>query len=152
MRLLIQRVSHASVEVEGEIVGAIQKGLLVLVGFRQGDTAALLPRAAHKLLHLRVFPDEQGKMNRSVKEVNGGLLIVSQFTLYGRLEKGFRPSFTDAAPAEEARVLYEAFVAELRRQGEGIRIETGRFGAMMKVLLLNDGPVTLLLEFENEVA
>lgn len=152
MRLLIQRVAHASVEVEGETVGAIGTGLLVLVGFHRMDTPAMLPRAAHKLLHLRVFPDDQGKMNRSVLEVGGALLVVSQFTLYGRLEKGFRPSFTDAAPGAQAIALYEAFLTELRRQAPAVPVQTGRFGAMMKVSLLNDGPVTILLEFAHEAA
>lgn len=147
MRLLIQRVAHASVEVEGEIVGAIEKGLLALVGFHAQDTTEVLPKAAHKLLHLRIFSDEQGKMNLSVRDVQGALLVVSQFTLYGRLEKGFRPSFTDAAPAEKALALYEAFLAELHKQAPDIPLQTGRFGAMMRVSLLNDGPVTLMLEF-----
>lgn len=147
MRLLIQRVAHASVEVEGEIVGAIEKGLLVLVGFHTQDTTEVLPKAAHKLLHLRIFSDEQGKMNLSVRDVQGALLVVSQFTLYGRLEKGFRPSFTDAAPAEKALALYEAFLAELHKQAPDIPLQAGRFGAMMRVSLLNDGPVTLMLEF-----
>lgn len=147
MRLVVQRVAHASVTVEGHIIGAIQKGLLVLVGFHATDTPALLPKAAHKLLHLRVFEDENGKMNRSVQEVGGGVLVVSQFTLYGRLEKGFRPSFVEAAPAEQAQKLYEAFLDELRRQAPGVPLATGQFGAKMEVSLLNYGPVTLLLEW-----
>lgn len=147
MRILVQRVLHASVKVEGQIVGEIPKGVLALVGFHQADTPALLPKAAHKLLHLRIFEDDQGRMNRSLIEVGGALLVVSQFTLYGRLEKGFRPSFTEAAPAEKALQLYEAFVAELRRQGPSVPIATGRFGAFMEVSLLNYGPVTVLLEF-----
>ncbi|MEN3040339.1 MAG: D-aminoacyl-tRNA deacylase [Bacteroidia bacterium] len=147
MRLLIQRVSRASVEVEHEIVGAIHRGLLVLVGFHHADTIDKLPKAAHKLLNLRVFPDETGKMNRSVREIGGGLLIVSQFTLYGRLEKGFRPSFIEAAPGVEALRLYEAFLEELRKQAKEVPVASGKFGAMMQVSLINDGPVTLLLEF-----
>lgn len=150
MRLLIQRVAHASVEVEGEIVGAIGRGLLVLVGFHRLDTPAVLPRAVHKLLNLRIFPDTQGKMNRSIQDIGGALLVVSQFTLYGRLEKGFRPSFTEAAPGITALALYEAFLSELRNQAPTVPVQTGRFGAMMKVSLLNDGPVTILLEFEEE--
>lgn len=147
MRLLIQRVSEASVSVGGEIVGQIEKGLLVLVGFKTGDTPAVLPKVAHKLLHLRIFEDSQGRMNRSLLEVGGGLLVVSQFTLYGKLEKGFRPSFIEAAPAETALNLYEAFLAELRHQAPNIPLATGRFGAMMQVRLCNYGPVTLALEF-----
>ncbi|MCX8112440.1 MAG: D-aminoacyl-tRNA deacylase [Bacteroidia bacterium] len=147
MRLLVQRVAQASVEVDGQIIGAIQRGLLVLIGFHKEDTLDLLPQAAHKLLNLRIFSDEAGKMNRSVREVSGSLLIVSQFTLYGRLEKGFRPSFIEAAPGDVAHSLYEAFLAELRRQAPDVSVQTGRFGAMMKVHLTNDGPVTVLLEF-----
>ncbi|MCS7296737.1 MAG: D-aminoacyl-tRNA deacylase [Bacteroidia bacterium] len=148
MRLLVQRVAHAAVEVEGKIVGQISHGLLVLVGFHRSDTEALLPKAASKLIQLRIFPDETGKMNRSVQEVGGSLLLVSQFTLYGRLEKGFRPSFVEAAPAEVARSLYEAFVSEVRRQAPSLPVATGLFGAMMNVHLLNYGPVTLMMEFE----
>jgi D-tyrosyl-tRNA(Tyr) deacylase len=147
MRLLVQRVLHAAVKVEGQIVGEIPKGLLALVGFHQADTPALLPKAVHKLLHLRIFEDDQGRMSRSLIEVGGALLVVSQFTLYGRLEKGFRPSFTEAASAEQALQLYEAFLAELRSQAPSVPIATGRFGAFMEVSLLNYGPVTLLLEF-----
>lgn len=147
MRLLIQRVSQAKVEVAGEIVGAIEQGLLVLVGFHREDTPALLSKAVHKLLHLRIFPDEGGKMNRSLLDVGGSLLIVSQFTLYGRLEKGFRPSFIEAAPAEKAHHLYEAFIQEVRRQAPQVPIATGQFGAMMEVSLINSGPVTIWLEF-----
>lgn len=147
MRLLVQRVSEASVSVEGQLVGQISKGLLVLVGFHRSDTVDLLPKAAHKLLHLRIFEDEAGRMNRSVQDIAGDLLIVSQFTLYGKLEKGFRPSFIEAAPAEEALSLYEAFLAELRQQAPQVPLATGRFGAYMEVHLHNYGPVTLLLEF-----
>ncbi len=147
MRLLIQRVAHAQVEVQSEVVGQIGKGLLVLVGFAQTDTPEKLPKAAHKLLHLRIFEDETGRMNRSLLEVGGELLVVSQFTLYGALEKGFRPSFVAAAPAEKALALYEGFLAELRRQAPHLSIATGRFGAYMLVSLQNYGPVTLLLEW-----
>lgn len=147
MRLLIQRVARASVKVEGQIVGAIEKGLLVLVGFHVQDTPAVLPKAAHKLLNLRIFEDEVGKMNRSVLEIGGGLLIVSQFTLYGKLEKGFRPSFIEAAPAPLAQSLYNAFIEELRQQSPQTPIATGVFGAFMEVELLNYGPVTIQLEF-----
>lgn len=147
MRLVVQRVAHASVQVEGQTVGQIGKGLFVLVGFSRHDTGAILPRAAHKLLHLRLFEDEAGKMNRSLQEVGGQLLVVSQFTLYGKLEKGFRPSFIEAAPAQGALDLYEAFLAELRRQAPEVPLATGRFGAYMEIALLAYGPVTLLLEW-----
>ncbi len=146
MRLLIQRVSWAAVRVDERPVGHIQKGLLVLVGFSEDDTPALLPKAAHKLIHLRIFSDSEGRMNLSLREVSGGLLVVSQFTLYGELKKGFRPSFARAAPAEKALPLYEAFIQEIRRQAPDLPVQTGEFGAIMKVSLCNDGPVTLWLE------
>jgi D-tyrosyl-tRNA(Tyr) deacylase len=149
MRLLVQRVSWAEVRVADRLVGRIEKGLLVLVGFGTGDTPGLLLKAAHKLVNLRVFSDEEGRMNLSLREVGGGLLVVSQFTLYGELRKGFRPSFARAAPPEQARSLYEAFLEELRRQAPDIPVETGEFGAKMAVSLCNDGPVTLWLEFEE---
>jgi D-tyrosyl-tRNA(Tyr) deacylase len=148
MRLLIQRVSWAEVKVGDRLVGQIGKGLLVLVGFGEGDTPEILPKAAHKLIHLRIFPDVEGRMNLSVREVGGGLLVVSQFTLYGELKKGFRPSFVRAAKAEKALSLYEAFLKELRHQAPDLPVESGEFGAMMAVSLCNDGPVTLWLEFE----
>ncbi len=149
MRLLVQRVSWAEVRVADRLVGRIEKGFLVLVGFGTGDTLGLLPKAAHKLVNLRVFSDEEGRMNLSLREVGGGLLVVSQFTLYGELRKGFRPSFVRAAPPEQARGLYQAFLEELRRQAPDIPVETGEFGAKMAVSLCNDGPVTLWLEFEE---
>ena len=149
MRLLVQRVSWAEVRVADWLVGRIEKGLLVLVGFGTGDTPGLLLKAAHKLVNLRVFSDEEGRMNLSLREVGGGLLVVSQFTLYGELRKGFRPSFVRAAPPEQARGLYETFLEELRRQAPDIPVETGEFGAKMAVSLCNDGPVTLWLEFEE---
>lgn len=147
MRLLVQRVREAYVVVEGQEVGRIGVGLLVLVGFQRADTQGLIPKAVHKLLHLRVFPDLEGRMNRSLLEVGGGLLIVSQFTLYGALEKGFRPSFSQAAPSAEALLLYEAFLAEIRRAAPEVPLQSGQFGAYMQVYLCNDGPVTLWLEF-----
>ncbi|MCS7189529.1 MAG: D-aminoacyl-tRNA deacylase [Bacteroidia bacterium] len=147
MRLLIQRVSSAEVKVGERITGKIERGLLVLVGFHHADNEALLHKAAHKVLHLRIFEDNEGRMNRSLLDVGGSLLVVSQFTLYGRLEKGFRPSFIEAAPAEKARQLYEAFLAELRSQASHLHIATGEFGAFMHVYLCNYGPVTIILEF-----
>ncbi|MGI8806118.1 MAG: D-aminoacyl-tRNA deacylase [Thermoleophilaceae bacterium] len=139
MRALVQRVSSASVSVEGERIAAIELGLLVLLGVRRTDAEADADRVARKVLGLRVFDDEDGRMNRSVVEVGGGVLCVSQFTLYGDARRGNRPSYVDAAPPEEARRLYERAVAALGAQG-------GRFGARMAVELVNDGPVTVLLE------
>jgi len=148
MRLLVQRVAWAEVRVQERLVGQIQKGLLVLVGFGEADTPELLPKAVHKLIHLRIFSDSEGRMNLSLREVNGSLLVVSQFTLYGELKKGFRPSFARAAPAEKALSLYEAFLGEIRRQAPDILLQTGEFGALMSVSSCNEGPVTLWLEFE----
>ncbi|HEX6583649.1 MAG TPA: D-aminoacyl-tRNA deacylase [Thermoleophilaceae bacterium] len=139
MRALVQRVSEASVTVAGEEVGRIGPGLLVLLGIRRGDGEASADRIAAKLLSLRVFEDAEGKMNLSVREVGGELLVVSQFTLYGDARKGNRPSFVDAAPPEEAEPLYERVRAATGAAG-------GVFGARMAVALVNDGPVTLLLE------
>jgi len=144
MRALLQRVSQARVEVDGRTVGAIGRGLLVLLGVARGDTPADADYLAEKVLGLRIFPDENGKMNRSVMEAGGNLLVVSQFTLYGETRKGRRPSFDQAAPQEQARALYEYFVERLR--SHGIRVETGVFQAMMQVHLINEGPVTILCD------
>jgi len=144
MRAVIQRVSSASVTVRGEIVGQIGPGLLVLLGVGLGDTAADAEYLAEKVCGLRIFEDEQGKMNRSVQDVSGSLLAVSQFTLYGDARKGKRPSFDAAARPELARELYESFVERIR--AAGLRCETGRFQEMMQVELVNDGPVTILLD------
>jgi D-tyrosyl-tRNA(Tyr) deacylase len=139
MRALVQRVSHAAVTVDGERISAIGKGMLVLLGVKRGDTQQDAAKIARKLQALRIFEDDDGRMNRSVEEAHGEILCVSQFTLYGDARKGNRPSFVDAAPPEEAEPLYERVRATLDAQG-------GRFGAHMKVELTNDGPVTLLLE------
>ena len=144
MRALLQRVSRASVVVDGSVVGEIGAGLLILLGVAKSDTSQDAEFLADKLLNLRVFPDAAGKMNRSLLESNGDLLIISQFTLYGDCRKGRRPSFDAAAPAEQARALYETFVGLARRSG--LRVETGVFQAHMDVSLVNDGPVTLMLE------
>jgi len=132
--------------VEGRVTGKIGPGFLVLAGFAPADTDAQLAWMAEKILGLRVFSDDEGKMNRDLAEVGGGVLVVSQFTLYGDASKGRRPSFIDAAPPPVAISLYERFVALLRERSGGIKVETGEFGAMMEVELVNDGPVTLLLE------
>ncbi|MCK6510248.1 D-aminoacyl-tRNA deacylase [Myxococcota bacterium] len=147
MRMLLQRVSSASVRVEGKIVGEIEHGLLILVGLGQGDQEEIGQALLQKAMQLRIFEDEAGKMNRSLLEVGGGLLLVSQFTLYADCRKGRRPSFGEAMPPEEARVLFSRLV-EIARQIEGVRIEAGIFGADMKVSLCNDGPVTIWLENE----
>ncbi len=131
---------------EGRVTGKIGPGFLVLAGFAPADTDAQLSWMADKILGLRVFGDAEGKMNRDLAEVGGGVLVVSQFTLYGDASKGRRPSFIDAAPPSLAVPLYERFVALLREKSGGIPVETGEFGAMMDVELVNDGPVTLILE------
>jgi D-tyrosyl-tRNA(Tyr) deacylase len=143
MRALLQRVTKASVVVEGAVVGEIGTGLLILLGVAKPDTAADATFLADKVLNLRIFPDADGKMNRSLLDTGGSLLVVSQFTLYGDCRKGRRPGFDAAAPAEQARALYESFVEIARRSG--LRVETGVFQAHMEVALVNDGPVTLML-------
>jgi D-tyrosyl-tRNA(Tyr) deacylase len=144
MRVVVQRVSGARVEVEGRATGEIGSGLLVLLGVAKCDAAADADFLVDKIVNLRVFTDENQKMNRSLAETGGALLVVSQFTLYGDCRKGRRPSFDAAAPAEEARALYEYFVGKARQSG--ITVETGVFQAHMAVSLTNDGPVTLVIE------
>jgi D-aminoacyl-tRNA deacylase len=147
MRVVLQRVSGARVEVAGETVGSIGRGFLLLTGMGPGDGPEVIGWMARKVAGLRVFEDGEGKMNLSLAAVDGACLVVSQFTLFGDCRKGFRPGFTGAAPAEEARAGVEAFVAALR--GEGARVETGVFQAEMRVHLVNEGPVTLWLEREG---
>jgi D-tyrosyl-tRNA(Tyr) deacylase len=149
MRAVVQRVSRAQVAVHGEITGKIGLGLLVLLGVGQSDTEALATYLAEKICGLRVFEDEQGKMNRSVRDAGGSLLAVSQFTLYGDVRRGKRPSFDAAAPPDSARALYEYFVEQIRLAG--LICETGRFQEMMQVELVNHGPVTILLDSEKEL-
>jgi len=144
MRAVVQRVSRAQVSVNGEIAGQIGPGLLVLLGVGLHDAEEDVRYLAEKICGLRVFEDDQGKMNRAVREAGGGILVVSQFTLYGDVRRGKRPSFDDAAPPERARQLYEFFVEQIR--GHGLCCETGRFQEMMKVELVNEGPVTILLD------
>lgn len=148
MRAVVQRVSEASVRVDGAVVGAIGRGLLVLLGVGTGDSEPDADFLAEKVLTLRVFADEQGQMNRSLLDVRGGLLVVSQFTLYGDARRGRRPSYTDAAPPEEANRLYERFVSRVRPSG--LEVATGVFRAMMDVALVNEGPVTLLLDSRRQ--
>jgi len=148
MRAVIQRVARAKVTVGDEVAGEIGPGLLVLLGVATGDNEAAADYLAEKITGLRIFEDDAGKMNLSVADVTGAMLVVSQFTLYGDVRKGKRPSFDQAARPEEANRLYEYFVARVR--GAGIRCETGRFQAMMEVELVNDGPVTILLDSEKQ--
>ena len=144
MRAVLQRVTRARVVVGEEVVGAIERGLLVLLGVAPDDTPARARWLADKAVGLRIFNDAAGKMNRSVADVGGAVLVVSQFTLYGDAQKGRRPSFIGAAPPEVAVPLYVAFVGAVR--AHGLPTATGRFGAMMQVELVNDGPVTLIVE------
>jgi D-tyrosyl-tRNA(Tyr) deacylase len=144
MRAVVQRVSRAQVTVRGEVMGRIEPGLLVLLGVASTDKEADSDYLAEKIAGLRIFEDDAGKMNRALRETGGAVLAVSQFTLYGDVRRGKRPSFDAAAPPEQARRLYEYFVERIRTAG--LRCETGRFQEMMQVELVNDGPVTILLD------
>lgn len=144
MRAVVQRVDSAKVEVDGEVTGAIERGLLVYLGAGKGDTDADRAYVLSKVLGLRIFERDDGKMDLSVADVGGALLVVSQFTLYGDVRRGRRPSFDGAMPPVEAEAAYEAFVREAR--ATGIRVETGRFRASMKVSSVNDGPVTIWID------
>lgn len=144
MRAVVQRVEDARVTVDGMIVGAIDKGLLVYVGIGKGDDPGKAARLAEKLAGLRIFPDREYKMNLSVRDIGGDILVVSQFTLYGDVRKGRRPSYDRAAPPQEARTLYDRFVENLR--STGLRVETGEYQAVMDVTYTNKGPVTILIE------
>lgn len=147
MRVVIQRVSRASVTVDAKIIGEIEKGFLVLLGITHTDTESDARWLAEKVAGLRLFEDENGKMNQDLDQVGGSILVVSQFTLYGDAQKGRRPSFVDASGPEHAIPLYEAFINALRALG--ITVATGQFGAMMQVELVNDGPVTLIVESKS---
>jgi D-tyrosyl-tRNA(Tyr) deacylase len=150
MRIVIQRVSEAAVKIEGNIVGEIQKGLLVLLGIEHDDTEKDADYLLQKLINLRIFSDADGKMNLSVQEVNGSILVVSQFTLHAATKKGNRPSYIRAARPEQAIPLYEYFLTSLQNQFTG-KIQTGQFGADMKVALVNDGPVTIIMDSKAEI-
>lgn len=150
MRFVIQRVSSASVDVGGKTTGKIEGGFLVLAGFCEGDSTAIADKMVDKMLKLRIFKDENGKTNISLKDVGGSLLIVSQFTLYADCRKGNRPSFTDAAGGESANALYEYVIAKCRERG--FRTESGVFGADMSVSLVNDGPFTVVLDSDQIVS
>ncbi|MFZ5641950.1 MAG: D-aminoacyl-tRNA deacylase [Bacillota bacterium] len=144
MRAVVQRVTRGSVAVEGDLVGKIETGLVVLLGVGKNDTAQDAAYLAEKIAHLRIFEDAEGKMNLSAVDIGAGVLVVSQFTLYGDCRKGRRPAFTEAAGPETAEALYEELVKQLRQLG--LHVETGRFQTMMLVEIHNDGPVTLLLD------
>ena len=147
MRVVLQRVKYAQVKVNDACIGKIEKGCMLLVGITQDDTLETIQKVAKKCAGLRIFEDEEGKMNLSLEDVQGDILSISQFTLYADCKKGRRPSFVKAAKGEQANALYEAFNEELRNYG--IHVETGEFGADMKVELLNDGPVTILLDSDE---
>ena len=148
MRAVVQRVTQARVEVGGQTVGDIHAGLLVLLGVSSDDSHEDAEYLVEKIAHLRIFTDEEGKMNRSVIETGGAVLVVSQFTLYGDVRRGRRPSYSDAAPPELANNLYEYFVEQLSLSG--LKVATGVFQAMMKVSLTNDGPVTILIDSRRQ--
>ncbi len=145
MKVVLQRVKNASVTVDGEVTGSIESGLLLLVGIHESDTKKEVDWCCRKIPTLRIFEDDEGKMNRSVADVNGGILVVSQFTLYGDASKGTRPSFIEAARPEKAEPLYD-YMIEILKKDSGLKIESGEFGAMMDVEFINSGPVTLILE------
>lgn len=148
MRLLIQRVSEASVSIEGESIASIEKGMLVLLGIEERDTMEDVEWLVQKLVKLRIFSDDEGKMNQNIEEINGDILLVSQFTLHAQVKKGNRPSFVRAARPEVAIPLYRAFQSQL--EGSLSKpIKTGIFGAMMQVQLINDGPVTIMIDSQN---
>ena len=150
MRACIQRVSQAEVVVDGEITGRIDGGLLVLLGVAEADGEGELTWLADKIVNLRIFPDDEGKMNRSLLDTGGALLVVSQFTLYGDCRKGRRPSFIAAAQPEKAEQMYEQFADYVA--GQGVEVATGRFRAEMKVSLTNDGPVTILIDSDERLS
>ena len=145
MKVVVQRVSRASVKIDGKINGEIGHGMLVLVGFCEGDNQEAIKWMSNKIVNLRIFPDEEYKMNKSVIDCDGGILLISNFTLYGDVQKGFRPSFSKAAVPSEAEPLYD-FMLDYLKNNYNIKTESGIFGAMMDVELINDGPVTIIIE------
>lgn len=144
MKVLIQRVKEASVSIDGKLYSSIKQGILALIGIEKGDTTEEIQKMAKKLVNLRIFSDENDKMNKSILDIKGEMLIVSQFTLCGNCKKGTRPSFDNSAPPDVAKKLYETFINEVKNYG--INTQTGVFGAMMDVALINDGPVTFMLD------
>ncbi|NLM12705.1 MAG: D-tyrosyl-tRNA(Tyr) deacylase [Epulopiscium sp.] len=147
MRAVIQKVAHASVKVDGNIIGEIGKGLLVLLGMQESDDEKVMDYMMDKIIHLRIFEDEEGKMNLSLKDVGGELLIVPNFTLYGDARKGKRPSYSNAAPPAVAEQIYNRFIEKAK--ATGIKVEQGKFQSHMEVNLLNDGPVTILMDSDK---
>ena len=145
MRIVVQRVKHSSVTVNGSVSGKIDKGLMLLVGIHESDTKDIIDWCCQKISKLRIFEDDEGKMNLSVRDINGEILVVSQFTLYGNTKKGTRPSFIEAAKPDVAEPLYDYMIEKLNAIND-LKIESGEFGAMMDVELLNDGPVTIIVE------
>lgn len=145
MKIVVQRVSSSSVEIDGSITGSINRGVMLLVGIHESDTKETIKWCCNKIVNLRIFEDEEGKMNRSVTDIEGGILVVPQFTLYGDVRKGTRPSFINAAPPDIAEPLFDSMVEQFKKNFSG-PVETGVFGAMMNVSLVNDGPVTILVE------
>lgn len=145
MRAVIQRVTFSRVEVEGEVIGEISQGLMVLLGITHEDNQSDIERLVKKITNLRIFEDEEGRMNRSVKDVKGGIHVISQFTLHADTKKGNRPSFMRSAPPNISEPLYEDFLTHLRKEFDG-EVATGKFGAYMKVSLLNDGPITIIMD------
>lgn len=150
MRFVIQRVKYASVKVDGEIVGKIDKGFMVLIGVEDNDTQVIADKMISKLVNMRIFEDENDKLNLSLNDVNGGLLLISQFTLYANCKKGNRPSFVDAGKPDMANEMYEYIISECKRSIP--LVERGIFGADMKVELLNDGPVTIILDSKDIIS
>lgn len=148
MKVVLQRAKEAKCTIGNEVVGEIKKGLVLLVGFTHEDTVKDLEWMVHKVIHLRIFEDEEGKMNRSIVDTGGSILSISQFTLYGDVRKGRRPNFMQAAKPEQAYALYDQFNDMLR--AEGIQVETGQFGSMMDISLTNHGPVTLILDSHTD--
>ena len=144
MKVVVQRVKESSVTIDGKVYGSIQKGFMVLVGFCASDTQEIVEKMVDKMIGLRVFEDDNGKMNLSLQDVNGSILSISQFTLYANCKKGRRPSFIEAAKPDISKPLYEYFNQQLKEKG--VMVETGVFGAMMEVSLVNDGPVTIILD------
>lgn len=148
MRVVMQRVSQASVSIEGKVNGEISRGLVLLVGIGQHDDESDIEWLKQKVVNMRIFADDEGKMNRSIQDIDGSLLVISQFTLHASTKKGNRPSFIEAARPEHAIPLYESFIRQLKK--EGLVVETGVFGANMQVSLVNDGPVTILLDSKDK--
>lgn len=148
MKVLIQRVSRAKITIDGNVAGSINRGFLLLAGFRENDTEEDLKWMTKKILNLRIFPDTTGNMNRSLSEIDGELLVISQFTLHANVRKGRRPSFVKAASPEFAEMMYNQFVHDLK--ASGLKTESGIFGAKMQIELVNDGPVTIMVDSQSE--